>query len=537
MKLRIKNTDWGSKSIERNLFYLFSILNVLPVFLVRQYASLDGPQHLYISNVIGELWKSNELFQQFFKFNDIIVGNWTGHFLLSVFNYLLPGWIAEKLLLATYLLGLAFSFRYLIFSIKGSSSFISFLIFPISYTTLFHFGYYNFNIATAVMLFTFGYWLRIENNLKISKALVLLLLITLLFLSHVFVYTFFGFSIALYLIITFISDFIINTDKRNTIRRSFIKLINILFASSVSLVLWYYYWASIPGYSKSSGFSFPELVEHLYNFRSLIGFHYQAESYVNNYLFVLLCFLLIFGIITRIIARKKSKNNSDSLFGYFKKYDFWLLLSFVFLALYFIIPDRLSAGSISTRLSILFFLFLITWLSVQDYPRWITLVSVIIIIIYSINIRNVQMKFLYALEKDITEIKELNEYIEPNTLIYHENYSTNWIQLHSQYYIGVDKPVIHVTSPQCYGPFPVVWNKKQRPVVYLGGVDLYDFCSYCSSRDKTRPTLYVDYIIIWGANNFNQRKQNEKIGDVLEKYYEKVYTSSYGKSELYKLKK
>jgi len=43
--------------------------------------------------------------------------------------------------------------------------------------------------------------------------------------------------------------------------------------------------------------------------------------------------------------------------------------------------------------------------------------------------------------------------------------------------------------------------------------------------------------LIWGANNFNQRKQNEKIGDVLEKYYEKIYTSSCEKSKLYKLKK
>jgi hypothetical protein len=71
------------ESIEAKLFYLFSILNLIPIFLVKYFGSIDAPQHLYISNVIGELWRSNELFEQFFKFNNIIVGNWISHFLWS----------------------------------------------------------------------------------------------------------------------------------------------------------------------------------------------------------------------------------------------------------------------------------------------------------------------------------------------------------------------------------------------------------------------------------------------------------------------
>ena len=203
--------------VEKYLFLLFALLNLLPLFLVKYTSSLDGPQHLYVSRAIVELWKSNELFEQFFKINNIIVGNWTGHFLLSVYHFFLPGWIAEKLLLATYMIGLAYSFRFLIFSINNKRSFASFLIFPFTYTTLYHLGYYNYCFATAALLLAFGYWLRIENKLNITNFFVFLMLVVLVYLSHFFVFVFFGFSLALYILVSFLNDIIFKKRKAEVI--------------------------------------------------------------------------------------------------------------------------------------------------------------------------------------------------------------------------------------------------------------------------------------------------------------------------------
>ncbi|RLD60757.1 MAG: hypothetical protein DRI95_15065 [Bacteroidetes bacterium] len=200
------------ESIEPRLFYLFSILNLIPIFLVKHYGALDAPLHLYQSNVIAELWKSNELFEQFYRFNPIIVGNLTSQFILGFFNFIFPAWIAEKILLSIFILGLAFSFRYLILGINKKSSFISFLIFPFTYSTFFHLAYYNYVLGILVMLIVFGYWVRVENNLTVQKILVLLLLFTLLFLTHIFVYTFFVGSFGLYLLFSLFIN-LINKNK------------------------------------------------------------------------------------------------------------------------------------------------------------------------------------------------------------------------------------------------------------------------------------------------------------------------------------
>ena len=164
MKKIFKNIYWQDKQTEKVVFLIATVINMLPILMVKHFGSMDSPQHLYVSEVIGELWKSNELFQQFFKINNIPVGNWTGHFLLTVYNLILPGWIAEKLLFITYFLGIAYSFRYLIISIRGNPTYMTLLILPFSYTSLFLFGYYNFSLAFIPFFLCFGYWINIENN-------------------------------------------------------------------------------------------------------------------------------------------------------------------------------------------------------------------------------------------------------------------------------------------------------------------------------------------------------------------------------------
>ena len=107
---------------ERLLFLFFSLLNIYPLFTLSIIPSLDGPQHLYISNVIVNLVEGNDFIQQFFMFNKIIVGNWIGHFILSFLNFIFPGAIAEKLFLSIYYLGIVYAFRYLVISINGKPS-------------------------------------------------------------------------------------------------------------------------------------------------------------------------------------------------------------------------------------------------------------------------------------------------------------------------------------------------------------------------------------------------------------------------------
>lgn len=523
-------------SIETKLFFLFSILNLIPVFLVKYVGSIDAPLHLYQSNVIGELWRSNELFEQFFKFNPIIVGNSTSQFILAFFNFVFPAWIAEKILLTIYILGLAFSFRYLITGINKKFSFISFLIFPFTYNTFFLFGHYNYVFGIFVMLIVFGYWIRIENNLTIYKVLTLCILFILLFLSHMFVYTFFVGSFGLYLLF----NLFISLKNQNTRKISFMlffkKVAFVFLAIIPSLILWFIYGNSISGDIKLDRFSLSTLANDLVNIKPLIGYEYAIEKNENNLLFILLCFLVLYVIINRIFLYRKSNTRINNISGFFSSNDFWFLLSLIFLLFYFIIPDKLTAGNISARLSILLFTFLIIWLSLQQVSKIVSTITLVIIIVYSINIRVVQNKYLSGLDKDIREICELNEYLDSNSVYYPMNFNPNWIMANFLNYVGVNDPFVSAQLPNCSGTFPIIDTRNKLPVVILGNTDLDRFCYWCSNRDKSNPKKDVDYIIIGGATVLSNSNNFINIKTVLLDNYVIVHRSSDRNLELYKLK-
>ena len=98
--------------IEKWIFLLMTGINLFPVLIFKFFPTMDGAAHLYNSNLIGSLlFESNPQLNSFFCFNPEPVPNWTGHLFLSVFNCFLPAFIAEKVLLIFYFIGLPYAFR------------------------------------------------------------------------------------------------------------------------------------------------------------------------------------------------------------------------------------------------------------------------------------------------------------------------------------------------------------------------------------------------------------------------------------------
>src|SRR6185437_14298022 len=113
-----KKLVWLEK-LEPYYFYLFLLINLLPVVCFKFFPTVDGPAHLYNSRIIVELVEnSNSPIHQFINFNSNLTSNCLGHYLLSFFLIFLPGFVAEKIILIFYLVGLPLSIRHL-FKIIG----------------------------------------------------------------------------------------------------------------------------------------------------------------------------------------------------------------------------------------------------------------------------------------------------------------------------------------------------------------------------------------------------------------------------------
>ena len=84
-------------------------------FLLFRYApSLDGPQHLHNAYVLKDLIFGKGLVRDFYNINQIPVGYWTSHILLSLLTVFFPPWLAETLFLLIYVAGVSLAYRYLL---------------------------------------------------------------------------------------------------------------------------------------------------------------------------------------------------------------------------------------------------------------------------------------------------------------------------------------------------------------------------------------------------------------------------------------
>ena len=143
----LKKFHYSQLAESKYLFYFVLVLNVVLLCFTRFYPSMDGPAHLYNSNILNHLIRGNTTLSEFYSINTVPIPNWTSHFLLSIFHIVLPAWLAEKALLVLYVSGMAFSFRFLIKELNPENIPLSILIFPFIYSFLFHLGFYNFSIS------------------------------------------------------------------------------------------------------------------------------------------------------------------------------------------------------------------------------------------------------------------------------------------------------------------------------------------------------------------------------------------------------
>ncbi len=512
------------------IFLVASILNGSFLLTFDFIPSLDGPQHLYVSNIIVNLIKSNELVNQFFKFNDVIVGNWIGHFILSFYHLFFSAAISEKLLLATYYLGIAYSFRYLVISIKGKATFLSFIIFPFSTTTLVLYGYYNFSLAVIVFFFVMGFWIRMEQK-ELSRKMFfsMMFLFLLLFLSHVFVFMLTGLVFAIHLFLVFLNDYFISNNRVNTVRYHLKKFAFLFIAAIPAIILWINYTIVVTslGYEEVSKFSFFDLTNFLVTIRSLMAFHKENETPGNVALFIFINLIIAFSIIFRFVIFKRNRRNPEKVAKYFRTSDFWLVVSFVFLILYYVVPDRMSSGNITNRISIIMFFILIIWIAIQDVPKWFGVISAILFVTITINNRSINYNNLSLLERNIIDLKTLDKHIDDDSVIVTIGKSKNWAKRHFPFYLGVDKSVVFLTNPQLGGQFPVIWNLEEIPPVFLGNkninkYEISNFHGITGDNYIDHKIRFADYALIIEPNEYFKNGLNKTLINTLEKYYVKV---------------
>jgi len=515
------------------VYSLLLLISLLPLWIFRYVPSLDGPQHLYNSNVIIQLLKGSEIFREFFRINEVVVGYWTGHFALTFFNLFLPAWLAEKMFLSAYVFGVVFSFRYLVKSIYPEKrNLLVYLIFPFVFHTYLLMGYYSFSIAVIFFFWAFGYYIRHADHFGGKEMMLFASLVMGVFLSHGLVFLFFGAAFLLYFLLTHI--FTLGTrEKEASWKHLFSRLWRVAVSVLPAIFFWVVYIRAVMGINPTvtaSSYYKMELVKFLLRIRQLVGFNHEMESPAYYVLFGLLVLLSLLVLIRFIQRRKEGEGHWLELFN---RSHAWIGIALLFLVAYFFAPDRISAGSLTHRFGLLFFLGLLVCLATQPMPRWSQLLTLLVVLGVLGSTRIIHCKFLHNLNQDISEIQEMSPYMEDGSTVFSINSSNNWVHRHFQLYVADEKELVFLKNPQCAGQFPVKWNEHKLPECYLG--DMWVKPDRAPDiRGLGHRKLQVDYITVFYQKAFWEAEDQEKWQQILEENYELVMISSKKLGALYK---
>ena len=528
--------------IEKYFFLLITGLNLIPILSGKFFPTLDGPAHLYNAQLIKSLLFDNyTLLGDFFIFNQEPIPNWTGHIILSFFNLFLPSFVAEKILLLSYMIGLPLSFRALIKTIAPSNRLFSYLIFPFTYSFVFFLGFYNFCIALVLILITLNYWVKHEENLSSRKnVLILFLLITLTYFSHIFIFGILIFLIGFQISIKATIQIIWNIKQiKEILAATFRKFRLLLLSSFIPLLLFLYYFYSRSSSGNNIFLNHTELIDWLKKIRPIIALNVIIEEVYTKKLFYLIssiCIITFYNRVNEIQLNYEFSYRTKFLSiikNIIKFSDFWFFGSIIILFLYFYIPNSDgSAGFVSVRLGLLFFLFLIIWLSTQNFPKWFGLVITGIVLYCNFKLNNYYRSATKDLNKVAIECYYASEYILPNSIVLPLNYSDNWLQAHFSNYLGIDKPMIILENYECGTDyFPLKWNEKSIPntLISLNELPCLQWKSFSQNS-----SIKIDYVFVLGNMNAKTDSYNKEIKQILLENYILTYNSE--SCKLYKNK-
>jgi hypothetical protein len=519
------------------IFYTVLILNMLPVLLFRFFPTMDGAAHLYNSNIINELvFHSSSKMTDYFVFNETIVPNWLGHFILAILNFFLPGFLTEKIFLLLYLFLLPYSFRNL--TAQFSNVFLSYLIFPFCYTSLFYLGFYNLSISFILLFASILYWKKNEIQWSTKNLIVLFLLISLTYFAHIFIYSILLFTLFLMLSQAALRSFL---SKKYTLQAIFSiywkKYFALFLIALPTLILFFLFVKNVHFEGEEKRIANSELIRWIKDVRPLIALMGEEVRFTEIYyhLLIALSSIILFLDIQQIIAKKEKK----SYFFHFldkisKAKNIFLIIGILVLVLYFTVPDSASAGMMSERLCLLFFIYMVIWLSIQTFPKWLSKFSILIILIVNFGLLARYIKATKAYNSEATSIYEAANYIEPYSVVLPLNNSENWLDGHFSNYIGSDKPLIILENYEANTAwFPIKWNEKKLPSFNLNGSNFGLPTFVWQKTENKNTTQTIDYVLIRGNADKITAAQIEELGN----FYDEVFKSTNGFVRLLKIKK
>jgi hypothetical protein len=262
----------------------------------------------------------------------------------------------------------------------------------------------------------------------------------------------------------------------------------------------------------------------------------DTEQMFTAKFFYWLCLMTAFIFGVRIYKRVRlagDQRENKTKKAVLLRSDFFLISSLLFFAL-FVIFDMVFVNElyISDRYILYGFLMWICWLSVQKFPRWFALLSVVLVLTVNFILMGNRQSIVITCSRTADEIAGMADHIEPGSVVYPMNFSTNYFYGNITDYSGAEKPMIILGNYECsQSYFPVRWIESRKHLKRE-----IDSCYPYITFKKPDGSREFDYLLLFADAEATKDSNFSIFRQQLILKFDSIATSTNGYVKLYKPK-
>lgn len=474
-----------------------TLISLLIIWLSDYVVTGDGACHLYNAKIINSLLfkESGSYYNTFFIFNSHISPNYTGHFLLAIFQLLFNAAISEKLFFTVFVfITLSGWYKLLQYSPNGNMHFIAFSFILLFTCPLFK-GFYNYSLSIAFYAWVIYSWITYFKKGVFLNLLIALIISLFCLFSHPIGFVFSTFNAFVFICIIILKDKKVMFNYPNLWKLS-------AFIICIFPMLIYIYLFSIGTDSRELHFSFN------HNFNNYIRMtSFRALTLSEN------SWLLILGIFTNIVFVACLINRFIKWKQSIQIGDTFLIGAVLAYFYYFFFPENFGCDLMELRVQIIIYINLFLFISFMPLSKYmLKLFSLMLLSVFAI-LCLIRGTVMIKAGAGVKELMETAKFIKDKSTIlffsFDHNGQTkngelisdaNWIFHHAAQYIGVDKKVLVLDNYEAHMPyFPLYWRDKYNPYSELLCNGNFESEAPTATLQKymDSTSMPINYIITW----------------------------------------
>jgi hypothetical protein len=454
---------------DRALLCALLVAHAAPLCLFAYFPSRDGPTHLEGALLLLRYHLPAEaVLREWFVLTLPLAPNWLDHVLLAVLSLVLPPVVAEKVLVASFVIGLPLAARRALAAVRPDAGFLAVLMLPFTYTWLLHMGFYNFCLSLPLLLLTVASWLRDRVT---SRAALLRLTgwATLLYFTHpVSLFA----AVALLVTLAAWSGVVdvaesrrLDLSLRYAVRQAWRRTCRtaLAFAPAAALFAVWVWGRHNPALVR---LPLRRLLRELVGLDVLVTFD-PAEAWPAAALSLVFLALLLAGLVARARSRRLAEG------------DGWLLCAGGFVLAYLLVPVGLAGGSYLTpRLAPFPFVALLLWLASLRWTATARAAVAAAAAAVSLSFLALHARSYASANDQLAEYLSAEPWLDAGTTVlplhYRQDVGAEYpradVMAHAAAYLAVSRRTVDFVFYEGTGRgiFPIAFHREINPYRLLG---------------------------------------------------------------------